>query len=291
MANSTDFNGTTHANPKMRSNGTHAKTSHSRTTHASTPAPAATEKAGKTAKKARPGAGRSSKASRAARGVRLERHFTTAGSDPLETVVYERRSSTITNPDGSIVFKMEGAEVPASWSQLATDILISKYFRKAGAARRQGRGGDERSPGGASSVAHHPPRGRRLRRLLRGQERRRCVRGRAVALARSPVRRLQLAGLVQPRSLARVRDHRLGGQLGVGRWRGRRGRDQERLRAPAVLGVLHPGGEGRPHVHLRPGEGRGAPLQVRVGHGLELQLHSAAGRRSSLPAAAGRPRG
>jgi ribonucleoside-diphosphate reductase alpha chain len=50
----------------------------------------------------------------------------------LDAVVYERRSSTITNPDGSIVFKLEGAEVPADWSQLATDILISKYFRKAG---------------------------------------------------------------------------------------------------------------------------------------------------------------
>ncbi len=37
-----------------------------------------------------------------------------------------------TNPDGSVVFKMEGAEVPAGWSQLATDIVVSKYFRKAG---------------------------------------------------------------------------------------------------------------------------------------------------------------
>jgi ribonucleoside-diphosphate reductase alpha chain len=54
------------------------------------------------------------------------------GVDPLDAVVYERRSSTITNPDGSIVFKMDGAEVPVGWSQLATDIVISKYFRKAG---------------------------------------------------------------------------------------------------------------------------------------------------------------
>jgi ribonucleoside-diphosphate reductase alpha chain len=116
MANSTtDFNGT---HLKMRGNGTTTKL------RAST---SATEK-GKTDKKARPAA-RSGKASR---GVRMERHFTTAGSDPLDRVVYERRSSTITNPDGSIVFKMEGAEVPATWSQLATDILISKYFRKAG---------------------------------------------------------------------------------------------------------------------------------------------------------------
>ncbi len=69
---------------------------------------------------------------RGARGVRVERRLTSPGTDPLDAVVYERRSSTISNPDGSIVFKMEGAEVPASWSQLATDILISKYFRKAG---------------------------------------------------------------------------------------------------------------------------------------------------------------
>jgi ribonucleoside-diphosphate reductase alpha chain len=69
---------------------------------------------------------------RASRGVRVERRFTAAGIDPLDAVVYERRTSTITNPDGSLVFKMEGAEVPTGWSQLATDILISKYFRKAG---------------------------------------------------------------------------------------------------------------------------------------------------------------
>jgi ribonucleoside-diphosphate reductase alpha chain len=68
----------------------------------------------------------------AAPGVVMSRRYTTAGTDPLDQVVYERRSSMITNPDGSIVFKMEGAEIPASWSQLATDIVISKYFRKAG---------------------------------------------------------------------------------------------------------------------------------------------------------------
>jgi ribonucleoside-diphosphate reductase alpha chain len=72
------------------------------------------------------------KAARPARGVRVERRFTAPGTDPLDAVVYERRSSAITNPDGSIVFKMDGAEVPTAWSQLATDIVISKYFRKAG---------------------------------------------------------------------------------------------------------------------------------------------------------------
>ncbi len=80
----------------------------------------ATTPSHKTAKK-RPG-----------RGLRVERRLTSPGTSPLDAVVYERRSSTISNPDGSIVFKMEGAEVPSGWSQLATDILISKYFRKAG---------------------------------------------------------------------------------------------------------------------------------------------------------------
>ena len=69
---------------------------------------------------------------RAARGVAIARRFTEHGKNPLDQVTYERRSSIITNPDGSIVFKLEGAEIPASWSQLATDIVISKYFRKAG---------------------------------------------------------------------------------------------------------------------------------------------------------------
>jgi ribonucleoside-diphosphate reductase alpha chain len=67
-----------------------------------------------------------------ARGLAFERRFTTRSADPLDQVTWERRSSVITNPDGSVVFKMEGAEIPTAWSQLATDIVVSKYFRKAG---------------------------------------------------------------------------------------------------------------------------------------------------------------
>ncbi|HZO17306.1 MAG TPA: LAGLIDADG family homing endonuclease, partial [Polyangiaceae bacterium] len=66
------------------------------------------------------------------RGLHYERKVTTAGTDPLEQARYEKRTSVITNTDGSVVFKMEGVEVPAGWSQLATDIIVSKYFRKAG---------------------------------------------------------------------------------------------------------------------------------------------------------------
>lgn len=64
-------------------------------------------------------------------GVSIPRRFTKRGEDVLAKVKYARRGTKITNPDGSIVFQMEGAEIPADWSQLATDIMISKYFRKA----------------------------------------------------------------------------------------------------------------------------------------------------------------
>jgi len=65
-------------------------------------------------------------------GLHVPRRFTHPGTDPLEEVQYELRDSVITNPDGSVVFEMRGAEIPESWSQLATDIAVSKYFRKAG---------------------------------------------------------------------------------------------------------------------------------------------------------------
>jgi ribonucleoside-diphosphate reductase alpha chain len=65
-------------------------------------------------------------------GIRIARRFTRVGVDPLDEIAYELRDSVITNPDGSVVFEMRGAEIPESWSQLATDIAVSKYFRKAG---------------------------------------------------------------------------------------------------------------------------------------------------------------
>src|SRR5690349_4157907 len=71
-------------------------------------------------------------AAQARRGSVVPRRYTEVGKDPFDSVVWERRTSVITNPDGSVVFKMEGAEIPSTWSQLATDIVVSKYFRKAG---------------------------------------------------------------------------------------------------------------------------------------------------------------
>jgi len=65
-------------------------------------------------------------------GIHVARRFTSHGHHPFEQVKWERRKTVIANPDGSPVFAMEGVEVPADWSQLATDIVVSKYFRKAG---------------------------------------------------------------------------------------------------------------------------------------------------------------
>jgi len=75
---------------------------------------------------------RASARPRSKRGLNLSRRYTEVGQDPCASVVWECRQSVINNSDGSIVFKMEGAEIPAGWSQLATDIVVSKYFRKAG---------------------------------------------------------------------------------------------------------------------------------------------------------------
>ena len=65
-------------------------------------------------------------------GMQIKRLFTEEGTDPLDAVEYELRTSVIRNSDGSVVFEMRDVEVPKSWSQVATDIVAQKYFRKAG---------------------------------------------------------------------------------------------------------------------------------------------------------------
>ena len=51
---------------------------------------------------------------------------------PFDSLNFDSRTSEIKNPDGSKVFHMENVQVPSSWSQVATDIIAQKYFRKAG---------------------------------------------------------------------------------------------------------------------------------------------------------------
>ena len=74
------------------------------------------------------------------KGLRVDRRFTRGGEDPYETVTWGRRDTRIANPDGSVVFEMKDAEIPEGWSQVAADIMVSKYFRKAGVpVAREGR--------------------------------------------------------------------------------------------------------------------------------------------------------
>ncbi len=74
------------------------------------------------------------------KGLQVGRYFTKEGIHPFSQFTFERRSSTIKNPDGSIVFHMEDVEVPSFWSSVATDILAQKYFRKAGVPLKNERG-------------------------------------------------------------------------------------------------------------------------------------------------------
>ncbi|RME87881.1 MAG: adenosylcobalamin-dependent ribonucleoside-diphosphate reductase [Candidatus Hydrogenedentota bacterium] len=64
--------------------------------------------------------------------MKIERKFTKENKDVYADILFEKRTSKITNPDGTVVFEAKDVEVPSFWSQVATDILAQKYFRKAG---------------------------------------------------------------------------------------------------------------------------------------------------------------
>ncbi|KAA3620083.1 MAG: vitamin B12-dependent ribonucleotide reductase [Calditrichaeota bacterium] len=64
--------------------------------------------------------------------MKIVRRFTETGMDPLAQITFTQRTSIIKNPDGSTIFEMNDVAVPEAWSQVATDIIAQKYFRKAG---------------------------------------------------------------------------------------------------------------------------------------------------------------
>src|SRR5471030_50661 len=85
------------------------------------------------------------------KGLKVGRYFSKEGTNVYDLFKYEKRSSVIRNPSGDAVFEMNDVEVPASWSQVATDILAQKYFRKAMVPQPDGTTGSERS---IKQVAH-----------------------------------------------------------------------------------------------------------------------------------------
>src|SRR4051812_37493884 len=68
--------------------------------------------------------------------MKIERRFTKDGQSPYADIAFRLTTSEIRNPDGSVVFRAENVEVPESWSQVASDVLAQKYFRKAGVPSR-----------------------------------------------------------------------------------------------------------------------------------------------------------
>ena len=64
--------------------------------------------------------------------MKIERNFTVSGQDAYAEVPFTAATSEIRNPDGTIVFKLEDCQIPAAWSQVASDVIAQKYFRKAG---------------------------------------------------------------------------------------------------------------------------------------------------------------
>ncbi|PAU96344.1 vitamin B12-dependent ribonucleotide reductase [Paracoccus salipaludis] len=64
--------------------------------------------------------------------MKIERRFTTEDSGAYGAVAFTTTTSEIRNPDGTVVFRNESVEVPEGWSQVASDVIAQKYFRKAG---------------------------------------------------------------------------------------------------------------------------------------------------------------
>jgi ribonucleoside-diphosphate reductase alpha chain len=85
------------------------------------------------------------------KGLQFSRRFTKDGVSPYDMFEYDYRDSVIKNPNGEKVFEMNNVEVPKQWSQIATDILAQKYFRKAGVPQADGSLGRETS---VKQVAH-----------------------------------------------------------------------------------------------------------------------------------------
>ena len=68
--------------------------------------------------------------------MRIERRYTKEGQSAYADIAFRTTVSEIRNPDGSVVFHADNVEVPEQWSQVASDVLAQKYFRKAGVPSR-----------------------------------------------------------------------------------------------------------------------------------------------------------
>ncbi len=254
--------------------------------------------------------------------MRIERRYTKEGQSPYADIAFRLTTSEIRNPDGSVVFHAENVEVPEQWSQVASDVLAQKYFRKAGVPARlqEGRGGqpfpswlwrsvaDEDARSGAAreralrrrSLLQAGVRSARRHLDLLGLEGRLFLlrSRRAGVLRRAPLHAgdadggAELAAMVQHRPALGLRHRRPEPGPLLRRFRDRRADAVgHRLRASAAARLLHPVDHRRPRQrgrHHGPVGARGAPVQIRLRHRLEL-LAGCAAKANGCPAAASRP--
>ena len=195
-------------------------------------------------------------------GVQFPRHFTArleAGKTPYDEVQWETRTATIGNDKGSVIFEQRDIEVPADWSQTATNIVASKYFHgKLGSPERETSVGelvhrvvdtiaDWGMRDGYFLTAEDGENFRNeLAHLMLHQK----------ACFNSPV--WFNVGVKESRGYGWFYDKRTESVIKL------IGRD-----AAAVLGLLHRFGEGFARIHSRSRQDRRHALQVGVGHGLE----------------------
>ena len=256
-------------------------------------------------------------------GMKVERRYTKAGESAYQSVEFRKATSEIKNPDGSVVFRLADIDVPAQFSQVASDILAQKYFRKAGVPARLKRVEENavpsflwRSVADEKALAELPEDerygsemdGRQVFDRLAGtwtywgwkggyfetEEDAAAFRDELAYMLATPEGRAELAAMVQHRpSLGLWHRRPEPGPL-LRRLPLRRTVDPLVLvlRAPAAARLLHPVRRRRPrqrgrhHGSVGP---RGAVVQIRLGHRLELLQTCAAKAKSWLAAAS--PRG
>ena len=132
-------------------------------------------------------------------GISFPRYFTArleAGRTPYDEVQWETRTASIGNDKGSVIFEQRDVEVPADWSQTATNIVASKYFHgKLGSPRAR----DQRRPNWSQRVVDTIADWGNEGRLLPDRRGRRELPHRTGAPDAHPEGLLQFAGLVQRR--------------------------------------------------------------------------------------------
>src|SRR6478752_5233576 len=197
--------------------------------------------------------------------MRIERRNTTEGQSPYTGIDFRLTTSEIRNPDGSVVFRLENVEVPEFWSQVASDVLAQKYFRKAGVAARLKKVEEETVP---SWLWRSVPDTEALATLPENE--------RYVSELSAMVQHRAALGLrrrwPRPGPLLRRLEDRQTHQIQIG------------LRASAAARLLHPGHRGRPRQRGRHHGSvgtRGAPVQIRLRHRLEF-LAAARRRRKTF---------